>query len=100
MFGMGGRYVEIMRDVAFSVVPMTDIDAKEMVRSIRSYPILEGVRGEASVDIEFIEEMILRMAQLVHDFEGIAELDMNPVIVTSDRAGCRVVDARIKVTKL
>jgi acetyl coenzyme A synthetase (ADP forming)-like protein len=98
MFGMGGRYVEIMRDVAFSVVPMTDIDAQEMVRSIRSFPILEGVRGEPRVDIEFIEEMILRLAQLVHDFEGIAELDMNPVIVTSKRADCRVVDVRIKVT--
>ena len=97
MFGMGGRYVEILHDVAFGVLPITDVDAQEMVRSIRSYPILEGVRGEAAVDIAFIEEMILRLAQLVHDVDGIAELDMNPVIVTTDRAGCRVVDVRIKV---
>jgi len=99
MFGMGGRYVEILRDVAFRVLPMTDVDAKEMVRSIRSYPLLEGVRGESRVDIEFVEEMILRLAQLVTEVDGIEELDMNPVIVTHDRAGCRVVDVRVKVAQ-
>jgi acetyltransferase len=98
MFGMGGRYVEILRDVVFRVLPMTDVDAREMVRGIRSYPLLEGVRGEARVDIEFIEEMILRLAQLVRDVDGIEELDMNPVIVTNQRAGCRVVDARVRVS--
>ncbi len=97
MFGMGGRYVEILRDVAFRVLPVTDIDAREMVHSIRSFPLLEGVRGEPRVDIEFIEEMILRLAQLVDEIPGIQELDMNPVIVTPARAGCRVVDARIRV---
>ena len=97
MFGMGGRYVEILRDVAFRVLPVTDIDAREMVRSIRSFPLLEGVRGERPVDIDFIEEMILRLAQLVDEVSGIAELDMNPVIVTPERNGCRVVDARIRV---
>lgn len=97
MFGMGGRYVEILRDVAFRVLPMTDIDAHEMVRSIRSFPLLEGVRGDTRVDIEFIEESILRLAQLVHDVEGIAELDLNPVMVTTERARCRVVDVRVRV---
>lgn len=98
MFGMGGRYVEILRDVVFRVLPMTDIDAREMVRGIRAFPLLEGVRGEARVDIEFIEELILRLAQLVNEIEGIAELDFNPVIVTTDRKRCRVVDARVRVT--
>ena len=97
MCGMGGRYVEILRDVAFRVLPVTDIDAHDMVRSIRSFPLLEGVRGEPRVDIEFVEEMILRLAQLIGDVPGIQELDMNPVIVTPKREGCRVVDARIKV---
>lgn len=97
MFGMGGRYVEILRDVAFRVLPVTDIDAREMVRGIRSFPLLEGVRGEPRVDVEFIEEMILRLAQLIDEVPGIQELDMNPVIVTPQRAGCRVVDARIRV---
>jgi acetate---CoA ligase (ADP-forming) len=98
MFGMGGRYVEILRDVIFRVLPMTDIDAREMVRGIRAFPLLEGVRGEARVDIELIEELILRLAQLVNDIEGIAELDMNPVIVTGDRKTSRVVDARVRVS--
>jgi acetyl coenzyme A synthetase (ADP forming)-like protein len=97
MFGMGGRYVEIVRDVAFRVLPVTDIDAREMVRAVRSFPLLEGVRGEARVDVEFIEEMILRLAQLVDEVPGIQELDMNPVIVTPARDRCRVVDARIRV---
>ncbi|HET6462647.1 MAG TPA: acetate--CoA ligase family protein [Candidatus Krumholzibacteria bacterium] len=97
MFGMGGRYVEILRDVVFRVLPMTDLDAREMVRSIRAFPLLEGVRGEKRVDIEFIEELILRLAQLVRDVDGIAELDFNPVIVSSNRSHCRVVDARVRV---
>jgi acetyltransferase len=98
MFGMGGRYVEILRDVIFRVLPMTDIDAREMVRGIRAYPLLEGVRGETRVDIEFIEELILRLAQMVTQIEGISELDFNPVIVTNDRNRCRVVDARVRVS--
>jgi acyl-CoA synthetase (NDP forming) len=97
MFGMGGRYVEILRDVAFRVLPITDVDAHDMVRDIRSFPLLEGVRGDPPVDVGFIEEMILRLAQMVDEVEGIVELDMNPVIVTTDRAGCRVVDVRVKV---
>ncbi len=97
MFGMGGRYVEILRDVAFRVLPVTDLDARDMVRSIRSFPLLEGVRGEPAVDISFIEEMIVRLAQLVDEVEGIEELDMNPVIVTPARSSCRIVDARIRV---
>ena len=67
------------------------------MRGIRAYPLLEGVRGEARVDIEFIEELILRLAQLVRDVDGIAELDFNPVIVTPERKHCRVVDARVRV---
>jgi acetyltransferase len=97
MFGMGGKYVEVMRDITFRVLPVTDVDAQEMVRSIKSFPLLEGVRGESRVDIEFIVESIQRLAQLVSDQPGIAELDMNPVIVNTARAECRVVDARLRV---
>lgn len=96
-FGMGGKYVEIIRDIAFRVMPVTDVDVREMVESVKSYPILEGVRGDARVDIDFIVESILRLAQLVLDFPQIAELDMNPVIVTPKRATCKVVDARIRL---
>lgn len=97
MFGMGGKYVEIVRDIAFRVMPVTDVDAREMVSEIRSYPLLEGVRGDVKVDIDFIVESIQRLAQLVSDTELIAELDMNPVIVRPERDKCRVVDARIRV---
>jgi acetyl coenzyme A synthetase (ADP forming)-like protein len=97
MFGMGGKYVEILRDVAFRVLPVTDVDAQEMVHEIKSYPLLEGVRGDVRVDIDFITEAIQRLAQLVTDTELIAELDMNPVIVRPNRDECRVVDARIRV---
>jgi acetyl coenzyme A synthetase (ADP forming)-like protein len=97
MSGMGGKYVEILRDVTFRVMPVTDIDAADMIRSIKAYPLLEGVRGETRVDIEFVIESIQRLAQLVSEVDGIAELDMNPVVVTPERKDCRVVDARIRV---
>jgi len=97
MFGMGGKYVELIRDVAFRVMPVTDADARDMVRSIKTYPLLEGIRGEAGVDIDFVVESIGRLAQLVRDVEGIVELDINPVIVATKRGNCRVVDARIRV---
>ena len=97
MFGMGGKYVEIVRDVAFRVLPLTDVDAHEMVREIQSYPLLEGVRGEERVDIEFVVEAVERLAQLATESDLIEELDMNPVIVRPRREECRVVDARIRV---
>jgi len=97
MFGMGGKYVEIVRDVAFRVLPVTDVDAQEMVREIQSFPLLEGVRGDVRVDIEFIVESVQRLAQLATDTDLIEELDMNPVIVRPQREECRVVDARIRV---
>jgi len=97
MFGMGGKYVEITKDITFRVMPVTDVDAWEMVKAIKSYPLLEGVRGEPRVDIEFIVESIQRLAQLVDDLPSIIELDMNPVIITPDRGLCRVVDARIRI---
>jgi acetyltransferase len=97
MFGMGGKYVEVVKDIVFRVMPVTDVDAWEMVRGIRSYALLEGVRGEKRVDIEFIVESIQRLAQMVNDLPEIAELDLNPVIVTPERRHCRVVDARMRV---
>ena len=97
MFGMGGKYVEITQDIAFRVMPVTDVDALDMVKAIRSYPLLEGIRGEERVDIEFIVDSIQRLAQLVNDFPKIAELDLNPVIITPGRTSCKVVDARVRL---
>jgi acetyltransferase len=97
MFGMGGKYVEIIKDITFRLMPLTDVDAQEMVREIKSYPLLEGVRGEEPVDIGFIVESLQRLAQIVNDLPAIVELDMNPVIVTAEATDSRVVDARIRV---
>lgn len=99
MFGMGGKYVEILKDITFRVMPVTSIDAEEMVKEIKSYPLLEGVRGEQRVDIEFLVESIQRLAHLVDDLRYIQELDINPFILAPDRKNCKVVDARIRVAQ-
>ena len=97
MFGSGGRYVEVFRDIVFRVLPLTDVDARDMVRSIKGFPLLRGFRGENPVDIGMAEEAILRLAQLVSDFDCIEELDLNPFILAPARQDCLVVDVRIKL---
>jgi acetyltransferase len=99
MFGMGGKYVEIVKDITIRVMPVTDIDAQEMVKEIKSYPLLEGVRGEERVDIELLVESIQRLAQLINDIHCLRELDINPFIVTPEREHCKIVDARIRVAE-
>ena len=98
MFGLGGIYVEVLKDVAFRVLPFTDRDAREMVRSVKALPILEGVRGQAPVCFERIEEVLLRVAQLVQEFPEIAELDLNPLMASPDPARCLAVDARVRLS--
>lgn len=85
MFGLGGIFVEAMRDVAFRVHPVTDLDAREMIREIRGFPILEGMRGETTVDLVGLEEVVQRVSQLVGDHDAIAELDVNPLVALPDR---------------
>lgn len=97
LFGLGGVHVEVLRDVAVRVHPISDIDAAEMIRSIKGYPLLAGARGKKPVDVPFLEEMLLRLSQLVDDLEDVAELDLNPLIVGQDRAGSAVVDARLRI---
>ena len=99
-FGLGGIHVEILRDVCFRVTPLTDRDAKEMVRSIRGYQLLEGYRGHPAADIAAIEELLLRVARLVEEVPEISELDLNPVIALPPGQGCLIVDARIRVEPL
>jgi acetyltransferase len=95
MFGLGGIYVEVLRDVAYRVLPITDRDAAEMVRSIRGYPLLAGVRGEAAVDLSFLEQTLLRLSQLMMEQEAIDALDINPLIVSAPGVASLAVDARI-----
>lgn len=97
MFGLGGIYVEIMKDVNFAIHPITDLEAEDMVRKLKGYKLLEGVRGEKPVDFSVIHESILRLSQLISDFHEIKEMDMNPFIVFPQRDKCMVVDARIEV---
>jgi acetate---CoA ligase (ADP-forming) len=99
-FGLGGIHVEILRDVCFRVTPITDRDARDMVRSIRGYRLLEGYRGHPPADIPAIEDLLLRVARLVEEIPEITELDLNPVFALPPGQGCLIVDARIRVAPL
>ena len=97
MFGLGGVYVEVLKDVAFRVAPLTDVDAGEMIRSIRGFPILDGARGEKPVDLERLSEHIQRMSQMIMDLPEITEMDINPLMVFEKGRPFKVVDARIAI---
>jgi acetyltransferase len=93
MFGTGGIYVEYLKDVAFRVAPLTDVDATRMVKSIKSYPILEGVRGEKPSDVDSLIESVIRLSQLAIEFDEIGQMDINPIKLFEK--GYKVVDVRI-----
>ncbi len=95
MFGLGGVYVEALGDVTFRVQPVTDVDAREMVRSIRGARLLEGVRGEPGVAFDRVSEVLERVSQLVGDHPEIRELDVNPFLAFPEAEQCVAVDARI-----
>ncbi len=95
MFGMGGIYVQFLKDVTFKVAPITDLEADNMISSIKTSKILLGVRGEKPSDIKKLAECIQRISQLVTDFPQIKELDLNPTLVFEAGKGCKVVDIRI-----
>ncbi|MFC1659962.1 acetate--CoA ligase family protein [Gemmatimonadota bacterium] len=95
MFGLGGIYVEALKDVSFRVQPVTKADAQEMIRDIRGFPLLEGVRGEAGADLDLLVEVIQRVSQLVGDHDRIEELDLNPFLVFEE--GGMAVDARMSL---
>jgi acetyltransferase len=97
MFGLGGIYVEILKDVSFRVAPITRREAYEMVREVNTYPLLQGVRGQAGSDVDSIVENLLRLSQLVTDHPQIFEMDINPLIVGEAGQGSFAVDARISI---
>jgi acetyltransferase len=94
-FGMGGIYVEVLKDVAFRLAPLSREEVHEQVRSIQTYPLLQGVRGDPPADIAAAEEVVLRVSQLVVDFPEIVEMDINPLVVHNKGEGAIVLDARI-----
>jgi len=95
MFGLGGTFVEIFRDVAFRIPPFGPRVAGEMIRAIKSYAMLTGYRGKPAADIGAIQEALQRLAQLAIDCSQITELDINPLIVQPEDQGCAVADVRI-----
>ena len=93
MFGLGGILVEILKDVSFRIVPLTQRDAREMIREIKGYPLLEGYRGQEPVDVANLEELVLKVSNFVEQNPEVEELDLNPIFAYSD--GAVAVDARI-----
>jgi acetyltransferase len=94
MFGLGGTYVEFLKDVSFAVAPITEAEAKHMVSSIKTYPLIAGVRGEAASDIDSIVRTLLKVSQLVTDFPEILEFEINPLMVMPEGQGCVAMDIR------
>ncbi len=97
MFGLGGIFVEIFKDVSFRLAPISIEEAKEMVSEIKFYSFLKGVRGEKPCDIESLEENLLKLSSFVIFADEIKEMDINPLFVFEEGKGARVVDARIRV---
>ncbi|MDY6985112.1 MAG: acetate--CoA ligase family protein [Candidatus Thermoplasmatota archaeon] len=93
MFGLGGIFVEVLKDVVFRLAPISKEEAKEMMKEIKVYPILKGVRGESSVDFDALADAVSRISQLVNDFPEIKEIDANPIFAYEK--GYMVADARI-----
>lgn len=93
MFGLGGKYVEILKDVTFRLAPITREDAEEMIREVKAYEMLKGFRDIPAADLDVLVDGLLRLSQLVTDFPEIREIDLNPVFAQKDRIV--VVDARI-----
>jgi acyl-CoA synthetase (NDP forming) len=93
MFGLGGIFVEVLKDISFRIVPLTRRDAREMIREIKGYPILEGYRGQEPANIAVLEDFLLKVSDFVERRPEIKELDINPIIVYRD--GALAVDARV-----
>ncbi len=95
LLGLGGIYVEVLKDVSFRIAPITRWEAEEMITELRSYPLLRGLRGEKPSDLEAIADCMLRVSQLAVDFPEIVELDVNPLIVHEEGKGAVAIDMRL-----
>lgn len=96
-FGLGGVSVELLKDVAFRIAPLTDRDADALLHGVRSYPLLQGYRGRPACDVDALREVLLRVSLIGQHVPEIVELDLNPVIALPEDHGCRIVDARARV---
>ena len=98
MFGLGGIYVEVMKDVAFRALPVDRHTVISMIKQIKSYPLLLGVRGEAKKDIDSVVETVIRLAAILQQCQRIADIEINPLMVYEQGQGVKAVDARILIS--
>ena len=97
MFGLGGIYVEVLKDVSFRIAPINEHDASAMIHEIHSFPLLQGVRGEKASDLGAIKDSLLRLSQLVIDFPEIIEGDVNPLLIRPQGEGAIAIDVRFTI---
>jgi acyl-CoA synthetase (NDP forming) len=97
--GAGGTAVELLKDVAVRITPLAGADAAEMIRSLVTYPLLDGYRGAPKADVAALEQVLLRLSALVEDHPDVAELDCNPVAVLPHGRGAVVLDARVRLER-
>jgi acyl-CoA synthetase (NDP forming) len=93
MFGLGGVLVEILKDVSFRIVPLQPRDAREMIRDIKGFPLLQGYRGSDPIDVTILENMLLKVSAFAESTPAVKELDLNPIFAYRD--GAVAVDARV-----
>ncbi len=98
MFGLGGIYVEVLKDVSFRIAPISRKEAEEMIAEIRSYALLKGVRGQKPADMDAMVDILLRVSQLVTDFPEVVEMDINPLMVLDSGQGAYAVDMRLVIS--
>jgi acetyltransferase len=99
-FGLGGVFVEIMKDVSQRIAPLTNHNVDSMIKSIKSYPILTGARGGKMADVHSLKEALVRISQIAIDFPEISELEVNPVMVGDEGKGCYAVDALVTIRRM
>ena len=99
MFGLGGIYVNFLKDVSFRLAPLSESEAREVMEETKAYSLLKGVRGEVPSDIEALKNTILRVGQLVWDFPEIVEMDINPIMVYGWGEGCNALDVKMTLSK-
>jgi acyl-CoA synthetase (NDP forming) len=97
MFGLGGAYVELVRDVVFRLHPLTEHDIDAMIHEVRAVRLLEGYRGKPGGDIAALRDLLSRVSQMLTDIPELVEMDLNPVKILAPGQGCIAVDARIRL---
>jgi acetyltransferase len=97
MFGLGGVFVEVMKDVVVALAPLSRPEARAALRAIRGFPVLQGIRGKPGVDLAALEELLVRVSRLLADFPVIAEMDLNPVLLYPEGSAPAAVDVRIRI---